>query len=193
MFTLFSVSIQYCMIGLYPAVTSYLWFYVVCILIAASATGYGYTISAIAPSVEAANAIAPPLMVPLLLFGGFFLQSDTVPAYFIWLKYMSWFYYGAENLYVTQWNDGGACLGIPDMGVVRILNSCAKCVIKMCPYFSENLTLYLINAPFPKNFLTPLCPTVTASVDSGSNLFFSLAVEFRAISRYQRTPVHLMI
>jgi len=111
------ISIQYCMIGLYPAVTSYLWFYVVCILIAASATGYGYMISAIAPSVEAANAIAPPLMVPLLLFGGFFLQSDTVPAYFIWLKYMSWFYYGAENLYVTQWNDGGACLGIPDMGV----------------------------------------------------------------------------
>ena len=66
-------------------------------------------ISAAAPSVEAANAMAPPLMVPLLLFGGFFLKSDSVPAYFLWLKFLSWFYYGAENLYVTQWRDGGAC------------------------------------------------------------------------------------
>ena len=66
-------------------------------------------ISAIAPTIEAANAIAPPLMVPLLLFGGFFLQSDSVPPWFIWLKYISWFYYGAENLYVAQWREGGYC------------------------------------------------------------------------------------
>jgi len=55
----------------------------------------------------------------LLLFGGFFLQSDSVPVYFIWLKYMSWFYYGAENLYVTQWENGGHCVsgsdGIPQL------------------------------------------------------------------------------
>ena len=67
-------------------------------------------ISALAPTVEAANALAPPLMVPLLLFGGFFIQSDSVPDYFIWLKYLSWFYYGAENLYVTQWKESGACM-----------------------------------------------------------------------------------
>ena len=40
--------------------------YFTCILIALSATGYGYMISALAPTVEAANALAPPLMVPLL-------------------------------------------------------------------------------------------------------------------------------
>merc|ERR1712212_268557 len=53
-------------------------------------------------------------MVPLLLFGGFFLRSESVPVYFVWLKYISWFYYGAENLYVTQWNTAGACTSLPD-------------------------------------------------------------------------------
>ena len=107
------------MVGLYPSMAAWFSVYCTCILIAMSATGYGYMISAIAPSIEAANALAPPLMVPLLLFGGFFLQSDSVPVYFIWLKYMSWFYYGAENLYVTQWENGGHCVsgsdGIPQV------------------------------------------------------------------------------
>ena len=46
------------------------------------------------------------------LFGGFLLQSDSVPVYFIWLKYISWFYYGNENFYVTQWKDAGACFAV---------------------------------------------------------------------------------
>ena len=99
------VGLQYCMVGYSPTWDAFWSVYLTCILIALSATGYGYMISALAPTVEAANALAPPLMVPLLLFGGFFLQSDSVPDYFIWLKYLSWFYYGAENLYVTQWKD----------------------------------------------------------------------------------------
>jgi len=104
------VGLQYCMVGYSPTWDAFWSVYLTCILIALSATGYGYMISALAPTVEAANALAPPLMVPLLLFGGFFLQSDSVPDYFIWLKYLSWFYYGAENLYVTQWKDSGACM-----------------------------------------------------------------------------------
>lgn len=48
-------------------------------------------------------------MLPMLIFGGFFLQSDTVPKYFIWIKYLSWFYYGSENLYSAQWENLGYC------------------------------------------------------------------------------------
>ena len=119
------------MVGLYPSFNAFWSIYLTCILIAMSATGYGYMISALAPTIEAANALAPPLMVPLLLFGGFFLQTDSVPTYFLWLKYISWFYYGAENLYVSQWKDGGACYktvkGIPDL-VVAIGNETSQCV-----------------------------------------------------------------
>lgn len=129
----FLVGIQYCMIGLFPSWSAFWAMYLTCIMIALSATGtfyfilcsyhylpgYGYMISALAPTIEAANAIAPPLMVPLLLFGGFFLQSDSVPPWFIWLKYISWFYYGAENLYVAQWREGGYCMEISNPIQVR--------------------------------------------------------------------------
>lgn len=78
-------------------------------LVGGAATGYGYVISALSSSVETANALAPPLMGPLLLFGGFFMQSETISVYLVWVQYLSWFYYGAENVFVAQWRHGGAC------------------------------------------------------------------------------------
>ena len=128
------MGIQYCMVGLFPSWSAFFNIYFASILIALSATGYGYMISALAPTIEAANALAPPLMVPLLLFGGFFLQSDSVPVYFIWLKYISWFYYGAENLYVTQWKDGGACtkrMSAAFIDFQQVLNSTETRVSRM--------------------------------------------------------------
>ena len=38
----------------------------------------GYVISTAANSVNTALAIAPPLLVPLIMFGGFFLNSGLV-------------------------------------------------------------------------------------------------------------------
>lgn len=42
----------------------------------------GYVISTAAPSTTAALAIAPALMIPFLLFGGFFLNSGYVLSFF---------------------------------------------------------------------------------------------------------------
>ena len=38
-----------------------------------------------------ALAMGPPLIIPFLLFGGFFLKNGSVPVYFQWLRYLSWF------------------------------------------------------------------------------------------------------
>ena len=32
---------------------------------------------------------------------------STVPVYFVWLKYISWFMYGFEALIINQWKDYG--------------------------------------------------------------------------------------
>lgn len=60
-------------------------------------------ISCMASSTEVALALAPPLIIPLLLFGGFFLQNGDVPVYFDWMRYISWFMYGNECLSINQW------------------------------------------------------------------------------------------
>ncbi|XP_078321150.1 protein white-like [Crassostrea virginica] len=74
-------------------------------LVANAAAGFGYTISAGAPSITAALALAPLLLMPLMMNGGFFLNNRTVPVYFLWLKYSSWFMYSNELMILNQWTN----------------------------------------------------------------------------------------
>jgi len=78
----------------------------------------GYFTSCIASNTQVALAMSAPLIIPMLLFGGFFLKNGSVPIYFDWLRYISWFMYGNEALSINQWsgisfNDplcpGGVC------------------------------------------------------------------------------------
>lgn len=99
------MSILYWMSGLIQDVEAFITATGVSILISNAAASFGYVISTAAPSTTAALAIAPAIMIPFLLFGGFFLNSGSTPDYLIWLKYISWFYYGNEMLVVNQWKD----------------------------------------------------------------------------------------
>ena len=78
---------------------------------------------------DVALAIAPVVIIPFMLFGGFFLNSDSVPVsecfphcsslqrmiqpkvWLSWLKWVSWFIYSYEALLVNQWSgvEGIAC------------------------------------------------------------------------------------
>ena len=39
----------------------------------------GYLLSCVSPNVDVALGIAPVVIIPFMLFGGFFLNSDSVP------------------------------------------------------------------------------------------------------------------
>ncbi|XP_060607955.1 protein white-like [Ruditapes philippinarum] len=98
-------AITYWMIGLYATFEAFLVFTGVMLLVANISVSFGYIVSAAANSVTTALAFAPPMMIPLLMFGGFFLNSDSIPVYFIWLEYLSWFKYANELLSVNQWDN----------------------------------------------------------------------------------------
>lgn len=98
-------SIVYFMIGLYPGAAQFFIFYGVMVLLINTCVSFGYWVSCMSPTVTIALAIGPPMIMPLLLFGGFFLSADSVPVYFIWLKYLSWFLYTNEILTINQWQD----------------------------------------------------------------------------------------
>nr|QUF59469.1 ATP-binding cassette transporter Abcg-like5 [Brachionus angularis] len=76
----------------------------VIILVANTAASFGSLISAAAPSANAALGLSAPILVPLMIFSGFFLNNSTVPDYFIWLRYLSWFNYANELLIINQWD-----------------------------------------------------------------------------------------
>ncbi|XP_071102630.1 protein white-like [Haliotis cracherodii] len=99
------VLVLYWMIGLYNDAVTFLITCGVVILVANVAVSFGYLISTVSGSVNIALAIAPPLLIPFMLFGGLFLNNGSVPVYFIWLKYLSWFQYANEVLSVNQWEN----------------------------------------------------------------------------------------
>lgn len=51
-----------------------------------------------------ALSVGPPVIIPFLIFGGFFLNSASVPVYFEYLSYLSWFRYANEALLINQWS-----------------------------------------------------------------------------------------
>jgi hypothetical protein len=116
--------IIYWMTGLRDDAGSFFIFVAIIQLVSQCSLSFGYLISAISPTVQVATSIGPPLMMPFLLFGGFFIKDKSIPDYFIWLKYLSWWKYAFEALQVNQW-DGfgtiGGCDAIsksPNMTVV---------------------------------------------------------------------------
>ncbi|KAK7066125.1 ABC-2 type transporter [Halocaridina rubra] len=54
-----------------------------------------------------AIGVAMPVLIPLMIFGGFFMNAEQIPPYFIWIKYISWFNYGNEALIINQWKGVG--------------------------------------------------------------------------------------
>lgn len=99
------VIILYHMIGFNSSVESYLLFLFVSNLIANCGISFGYMISCMSSSTKMAIALSSPLILPLLLFGGFFINNDSIPIYFVVFKYISWFYYGNEALVIAQWKN----------------------------------------------------------------------------------------
>ncbi|XP_062517800.1 protein white-like [Corticium candelabrum] len=101
----------YWMVGLQQSMDKFLVFYGVLITIANIALGCGYIVSAVAPNVSVGLAIGPLFVIPMMVFGGHVVNIESIPVYFYWISYVSWFYYGFEVLSVNEWAGvtGGNC------------------------------------------------------------------------------------
>lgn len=95
--------ISYPMVGLRGGISYFATAVGIVTLVANVATSFGYLISCASSSISMALSIGPPVIIPFLIFGGFFLNAASVPAYFEWLSYFSWFRYGNEALLINQW------------------------------------------------------------------------------------------
>lgn len=102
--TMIYTTIMYWMIGFNSDYRAFLICLAILILVASTAASFGYMVSCLSSSLNVALSIATPLLMPLFLLGGFYLNNGSVPVYFIWIKYISWFYYGNEALTINQWS-----------------------------------------------------------------------------------------
>jgi len=93
-------SIVYWIVGLNPDPFAFLIFLILTVLISLSAVGIGFMVGACAPNMDAANAMAPLLMVLTILFGGFYINAGSMPEWIGWL----------ENLSTIKWCFEAYCI-----------------------------------------------------------------------------------
>ena len=78
--------------------------YLVLILINQVATGTGLFISCLANSVPTATSIAPLFNLPVILFGGLFANSSTLPSYISWMQWISPVFYANQAMNMVQFS-----------------------------------------------------------------------------------------
>lgn len=68
-----------------------------------TATIYGMAASAISPNSETANAIATPVLIIGILFGGFYISVGNLPIVANWIPYLSFPRWGFEALAINEY------------------------------------------------------------------------------------------
>lgn len=74
------------------------------ILMTLTCMAFGYLVACSHCAVDVVISIAGLVFSPLYLIAGFFIDTETIPLYFLWLKYISWFTYANEMLMLGQWS-----------------------------------------------------------------------------------------
>jgi len=96
--------IVYYAIGFNPDFATFIVFLVILVLIYNASSGYSLIISASFSDKQLAVTLTPVLIIPFMLFAGFFVSSDNIHWYLKEFEYLSIFKYGYESLMHNQFD-----------------------------------------------------------------------------------------
>ncbi|ETO28801.1 abc transporter family protein, partial [Reticulomyxa filosa] len=82
-------SIVYWIVNLNPHPERFLIFVITMVMTSFTAMALGYMVAAVAPNVDAANAMGPPFNILMVLFGGFYINIKNLPVWLSWLQNFS--------------------------------------------------------------------------------------------------------
>lgn len=87
-------AMVYYPIGLHAAVSYYLVFIAILVVIYNASSGYSLIISTSFSDKQLAVTLTPVLIIPFMLFAGFFVAEDNIPWFLKEFEYLSIFKYG---------------------------------------------------------------------------------------------------
>ena len=73
-------------------------------MVALAASSIGYMFGFLTENYNIINSVCMPAVVAMMLCNGFWLNNENVPEFMSWLPYISFFYYGNENVFVAVWD-----------------------------------------------------------------------------------------
>lgn len=97
--------ITYFAVGLNPSAAHFFVFLLTLILIYNASSGYSLIISAIFSNKQVAVTLTPVLIVPFMLFAGFFVASSSIPVWLREFEYVSIYKYGYQALMRNEFNN----------------------------------------------------------------------------------------
>lgn len=102
---LLQLSIVYWVIGYQSGYERFGMAYLALVLLAQAAAGIGLSISAMAPNINSATAVAPLILLPMTLFGGLFVNNDTTFVWLSWIQWISPIRYCFECFCIVEWGN----------------------------------------------------------------------------------------
>lgn len=95
-------TIVYWMVGFQSDAEKFFIFLTVVILCANIGSGLGFVLGTLARDTSVAISLVPLTVLPFMVFSGFFVNSNSVPDYFIWIQYISFINYGFQALTINE-------------------------------------------------------------------------------------------
>eukprot|EP00123_Amoebidium_parasiticum_P015471 comp22988_c0_seq1/m.36596 comp22988_c0_seq1/g.36596 ORF comp22988_c0_seq1/g.36596 comp22988_c0_seq1/m.36596 type:complete len:647 (-) comp22988_c0_seq1:242-2182(-) len=124
-------TITYWMLGLQASAAKFFFFLLTLVTHHFTSQGIGLLLSAATPSIQVGQAVGPVLIVLLMLFGGFYLNSDDIWVGFKWIEYISFITYTFRALVINEFEgltftcEPGRCLSTGDQ-VLDMLGMAGK-------------------------------------------------------------------
>ncbi|CAF1384549.1 unnamed protein product, partial [Didymodactylos carnosus] len=97
------ITIVYWSVGFAATFKLYFLFCFVGVLATLASVAFNHIFAAIMPSVDSAVSIALPFIETAMLFTGFMINNRSVPVYFKWFQYSTWYYYSYSAILLGIW------------------------------------------------------------------------------------------
>jgi len=103
-FPFIQANIAYFLMGLQLVVEKWVLFSILFVVLNNVGNSLGISLSCLFESLEVALQGAPLIILPLVLFSGFFVNSNGIPVWFDWIKYLSPMKYSYEALMKNEYS-----------------------------------------------------------------------------------------
>lgn len=167
-------TLAYWGVGLRHEGGKFLLYLVVLVLLAYASNAVGLFLACIFPDVQIGLVVAPMVVLPLMMFSGFFLNPESTPKWLIWVQWISPMKYSFSAIVQNEFN--GLSLHCTDTQYRQIIvhTPAGEQIIKVCPYTTGDQYVDQLNI---QAFLTiPMCMVLLAVMAVGFTLLAYLGL-----------------
>eukprot|EP00128_Syssomonas_multiformis_P012306 Colp12_sorted_trinity150504_noHs@9986 len=126
-FTMLFTIIMYWMVGLRATASAFFLFWAIQLLTVSITESMTLCISTLTPDPQTASAIVPVFIVLAMLFGGFFIQNNSIPTYIAWGRWLSYISYAFTAVAQSQLEDdaiGAKVLNSSGLSKIPLYGNC---------------------------------------------------------------------